>query len=365
MVSATLKSDLEGTLTDRVASRLRERIGSGELRPGDNVPSERELSRQMKVSRVTARNGLKQLVEAGFLRREAGRGYFVRSVTEPDRRSSSGTALVFVHAQSEQEMSGTGEHARMWVGAREEAARAGRLMLVSPLEQEIINAEKAKELASVAAGVIADNTNEDSIRMLLKAGLPVVLIHYYRNGIPVDSVVQDDMGGIRQAVQHLVSRGHKRIAYLDTSRALRQKGRGRNSEMRLAGYTSARASFELDEDKDLIIPITSDCSGAAARLLAVGATAVVSPHTGIWLSAREGVDLPEDFGVVVWGDENIESKGIRSGYPTSVSWSREQMGREAARRLLSRIENPDLRPITILVSTELKDRGTGGRGPFA
>jgi GntR family transcriptional regulator len=56
---------------------MREKIASGEWKPGDMVPSERELSEQYQISRMTARQALGELATEGLLRREQGRGTFV------------------------------------------------------------------------------------------------------------------------------------------------------------------------------------------------------------------------------------------------------------------------------------------------
>jgi GntR family histidine utilization transcriptional repressor len=54
-----------------------DRIASGELRPGDRVPSEHELAETMKVSRMTANRALRELNDEGYVERIAGRGTFV------------------------------------------------------------------------------------------------------------------------------------------------------------------------------------------------------------------------------------------------------------------------------------------------
>jgi DNA-binding LacI/PurR family transcriptional regulator len=348
-----------GTLTEMVSGRIREQIGRGDLKPGDCVPSERELSRVLSVSRVTARNGLNQLVNAGLLRREPGRGYFVRSRGGAAANQAAGTALVFVHAKASQEMSAGSEHARMWEGAREEAAKAGMMVLVSPLEEGVITPEKASEFSKVAAGVICDHTDYVSLKALLDAGLPTVQIHYYREDLPIDAVVQDDVGGIRMAMAHLAERGHRRIGYLDTSAWLRREDRGRNAEMRLGGYLIARASLGLEEDPRLVVAVDDERRGALEVLIAAGASAVVSPHVATWDRARDGVELPSDFGVVVWMGQPVTPR--QGNVPTHVIWSREEMGRVATRMLLSRIEDPERAATTTLIRTELVDCDTGGR----
>ncbi len=56
---------------------IEERIDSGEWKPGQLVPSERELCAQYRVSRITVRQARTELVNAGRLTRDQGRGTFV------------------------------------------------------------------------------------------------------------------------------------------------------------------------------------------------------------------------------------------------------------------------------------------------
>ena len=56
---------------------MREKIRTGEWKPGDLIPSERELSEQYGISRMTARQAITELVNEGLFFREQGRGTFV------------------------------------------------------------------------------------------------------------------------------------------------------------------------------------------------------------------------------------------------------------------------------------------------
>ena len=63
---------------------IRERIRSGEWKPGDLIPSERELSEKYGISRMTARQAITDLVNEGLFYREQGKGTFVsqRKITQ-------------------------------------------------------------------------------------------------------------------------------------------------------------------------------------------------------------------------------------------------------------------------------------------
>ncbi|ODT66831.1 MAG: GntR family transcriptional regulator [Pelagibacterium sp. SCN 63-23] len=60
---------------------LRDLIGQGEWAPGTQIPTEDRLCDMLGISRITVRHALRNLEEAGMLRREHGRGTFVRSAT--------------------------------------------------------------------------------------------------------------------------------------------------------------------------------------------------------------------------------------------------------------------------------------------
>lgn len=60
-----------------VARRVQQKILDGEWKPGDQIPSQRILSDQFKVSRASLREALLTLETLGLIKTEPGRGTFV------------------------------------------------------------------------------------------------------------------------------------------------------------------------------------------------------------------------------------------------------------------------------------------------
>lgn len=61
----------------QLAEAIREQIASGELKPGDQLPTERELTETTGISRVTVRQALGYLTREGLLIAHHGKGTFV------------------------------------------------------------------------------------------------------------------------------------------------------------------------------------------------------------------------------------------------------------------------------------------------
>ena len=74
-----LKSIKPTRISDQVFEQLRELIFRGHLKPGEKLMSERDLAKQLGVSRPTIRNALSRLVYSGILEHRQGKGTFVRA----------------------------------------------------------------------------------------------------------------------------------------------------------------------------------------------------------------------------------------------------------------------------------------------
>jgi len=77
-MSPTESADAGQLPSRRIADAVRELITSGELAPGDKLPSERELARRFGTARNTAREAIRLLTEEALVTPQHGKGVFVR-----------------------------------------------------------------------------------------------------------------------------------------------------------------------------------------------------------------------------------------------------------------------------------------------
>ena len=64
----------------QIAHHIRDQILRGDLRPGDEVPSERQLAADWSVSRPTAARSLEALSHQGLVEKRQGSGTYVRGL---------------------------------------------------------------------------------------------------------------------------------------------------------------------------------------------------------------------------------------------------------------------------------------------
>jgi len=78
----------------KVAAAIREAILSGELEPGQAIPSEAQLIQQYGVARETVRRAMAMLRGEGLIITEHARGSYVRNVPEKREVVIRSTAVV-------------------------------------------------------------------------------------------------------------------------------------------------------------------------------------------------------------------------------------------------------------------------------
>jgi len=168
---------------------------------------------------------------------------------------------------------------------------------------------------------------------------PHVFVHRLF-GTPIrNSVVPDDVYGARLAVRHLISLGHRRIAYINGPE------HWHSSQKRFAGYQAELAAHAIPFDPALAFPGDWEIEGgyqAGQGMLKLGQvpTAVFSANDLMALGAIQalqdaGLRVPEDVALV--GYDNRDFTRIVRPKITTVSMPTYEMGQMAAEIILKQI----------------------------
>jgi len=204
----------------------------------------------------------------------------------------------------------------------------------------------------------------DHLIELHRRGVEIVLLDRTSPVAELSSVAVDDVAGAALAVDHLLSLGHRRIAFINGPPTIRQ------CVDRRAGMVRALAGAGLDPD-DAMIEITVSSLNAeggeagVTELLAgrTGSTAVFCVNDLTALGAMRtlrahGLEIPGDMAVVGYDDVNFAS--MLATPLTSVRQPQRRLGYVAADLLLRAAGPGAAPPQQIEFQPELVTRASSG-----
>ncbi len=79
--NSTNETSKKPKLYEGIADSLLALIKSGELKPGDRLPAERQLAEDLHVSRTAIREALRSMESMGYIESKVGGGTYIKSVT--------------------------------------------------------------------------------------------------------------------------------------------------------------------------------------------------------------------------------------------------------------------------------------------
>jgi len=86
-------------LYQQIVEQIEESVRTGLLKPGDQLPAERELALQFGVSRTAVREAVRALCEKGLVEAAPGRGTFVVDATAQSMKQSLDSMLSFAQTE--------------------------------------------------------------------------------------------------------------------------------------------------------------------------------------------------------------------------------------------------------------------------
>jgi LacI family transcriptional regulator len=244
-------------------------------------------------------------------------------------------------------------------GVEEVARRQDHLVLISITDRSV---DQQRDLMREMVRrridgmlVMAADGDHTQFRQEIERWGPIVFIDRLPRGVKGDVVLLDNYGGARQAVQHLLDRGHHRISYVGGA------SRVTTGMRRLAGYRQALRDAGCPVDPGLLSLGNHDAAAAAAATEQL--CAAREPPTAIFadnnrmsvgvLQALHRLRAPLEMA----GFDDLELAEMLAVPTTLVSYDAVELGRRAAQMLFTRIggDGGPLRRIVIPTSLVVHD----------
>ncbi len=175
---------------------------------------------------------------------------------------------------------------------------------------------------------------------LVNSSFPVVTIDQVFN--EAISILSDNMQGMRQLTEYIISRGHTKIAYIYGTKSS-------VTHNRLVGFHHAVTDNKITIPEEYIVEgmyrSVDRTEEITERLLDLSdpPTCIIAPDDysalGVMnVARRRGLMIPEDISIA--GYDGMPVSQVLEPKLTTIKQDSEMLGAEAARQLINLIENP-------------------------
>lgn len=352
----------------RVFDHLLNSIQSGELKPGDRLPSEAELGKLFEASRITVAKAVHDLQRMGLVTRRPGAGTHVQQPVQAGGRTFGllipelGITEIFepiCHGMMRTKFARP--DALLWGNAgtatREMAKEAEQLM-------QFFIAQKVAGVFFAPIELVAekDAVNRRLARSLERAQIPVVLLD--RCYMPYPERSAHDLVGIdnRRAgyvvTAHLLAHGAQSVVFLGEEYAANTvdaRITGFHEALRASGRAPRECSVWRGSPQDeAFVGRMLDESKADAVVCANDLTAAHLMQTLIGMGRR----IPEEIRITGFDDNKYAS--LLPVPLTTIHQDTTGLGATAMAVMLERLEHPELPPRDLLVPFKLVVRKSCG-----
>jgi len=185
-------------------------VRMGRFSPGDRLPSERAMAKELRMNHLTVRRGLAELVSRGVIQKRRNVGNFVAGATPVVE-----TAIVLPHYV----LHGTAPHpyfSHVVAGIQSAIGHTPATLILSyrpgRLWEDVGNELVSRRIGGIILGPGADVTVED-VRRIQQAGIEIVLIKPNLLLMPLQlcSELVDVYNPTAELVEGMLARGHRQI----------------------------------------------------------------------------------------------------------------------------------------------------------
>ncbi len=231
-------------------------------------------------------------------------------------------------------------------------------------QRELLSLLRSQRVEGILLVLAAAPTPVTQISRIISAGIRIVCLDRIPDRLGVDSVSVEDVSAAELGVDHLIGRGHRRIAIVTGPLSLK------NERQRLLGYQQSLTRAGLAIEDELIWNgnlLPDDVAVLCRHRLAQGPRpdAVFSTNgptgLGVLRALRDcGLSAPENIAVVTFDELTVDD--LFRPAITTVVQPAYNIGFQAAEILLKRLEGEMTaeEPVTVRLPATLKVRESSG-----
>lgn len=194
------------------------------------------------------------------------------------------------------------------------------------------------------------------VEEVIDSGIPLICVDRKYKKKQVDTVVVNNEKGALSAVEHLLEKGHKRIAFITSL------SKFSSFQERQVGYRKALETHNIQYDENLVKE-ADPRSSKDAREITLKLLQSEKPPTALFvannlmclgaLDAIKKLDfkIPEDISLIMF-DDMPWAKVITPSI-TTVKQPGYEIGRRAGELFFQRVEDPEREVVEVMMETEL------------
>lgn len=351
----------------QIMDSLRAGLQAGRYKDGARLPSEAELVRRFKVSRMTVVKAMQQLQQEGLLVRRVGSGSYAAEI----RGAQKPVFGLIIPDLGETEifepickgMTGTPNAAHTLAWGHSQAPGIDKQGVAGHLCQQYIEQKVAGVFfAPVEFGASRDQVNRSVLQSLHQARIPVVLLD--RCVLPFPQRSDYDLVGLDNRrtgyimADHLLQQGARNLVFFAV------QGSAETVDDRIVGYREALFAHGLPLLHEAVARgDPSDVATVSAMLTTLHPDAILcaNDHTAAQLMHTLlglGVRIPED--VRLAGIDDVRYAGLLPVPLTTFRQPVMEIGAAAIAAMLDRIGNPHLAARSILLNGSIVVRKSCG-----